>query len=122
MSKVGRNESCPCGSGRKAKRCCGVERGPSEESLARAFLSLAAQDGARSVSHLCEEELVALFDGLWELPVADLSLQVQLPQFFTPQLSRLGEAVADEVFSTLSAKTSKPATLSASKIRLVRRL
>ena len=96
MSKVGRNESCPCGSGRKAKRCCGVERGPSEESLARAFLSLAAQDGARSVSHLCEEELVALFDGLWELPVADLSLQVQLPQFFTPQLSRLGEAVADE--------------------------
>lgn len=96
MSKVGRNESCPCGSGRKAKRCCGVERGPSEESLARAFLSLAAQDRARSVSHLSEEELVALLDGLWELPVADLSLQVQLPKFLSPQLSRLGEAVADE--------------------------
>jgi uncharacterized protein YecA (UPF0149 family) len=22
--KVGRNEPCPCGSGRKAKRCCGA--------------------------------------------------------------------------------------------------
>lgn len=24
MPKVGRNEACPCGSGRKSKRCCGV--------------------------------------------------------------------------------------------------
>ncbi|HEY6010722.1 MAG TPA: SEC-C metal-binding domain-containing protein [Nitrospirota bacterium] len=23
-SKVGRNEPCPCGSGRKFKRCCGL--------------------------------------------------------------------------------------------------
>jgi hypothetical protein len=25
MAKVGRNERCPCGSGRKVKRCCGTE-------------------------------------------------------------------------------------------------
>ena len=24
-SKVGRNDSCPCGSGRKYKHCCGVK-------------------------------------------------------------------------------------------------
>ncbi len=24
-SKVGRNDSCPCGSGRKYKQCCGVQ-------------------------------------------------------------------------------------------------
>jgi hypothetical protein len=96
VSKTGRNEPCPCGSGRKAKRCCGIERGPSRESLARAFLSDAARDGARSVSRFSDEEFDALFDRLWELPAADLSLQVQLPKFFSPQLSRLGEAVADD--------------------------
>ena len=25
-SKVGRNEPCPCGSGKKFKKCCGVEK------------------------------------------------------------------------------------------------
>jgi hypothetical protein len=25
MAKVGRNEACPCGSGRKYKRCCEVK-------------------------------------------------------------------------------------------------
>ncbi len=25
VSKVGRNDSCPCGSGRKHKHCCGVK-------------------------------------------------------------------------------------------------
>ncbi len=96
MSKVGRNEPCPCGSGRKAKRCCGIERGPSEESLARAFLSHAAREGARWTSHLSDEEFDALFDDLWLLPAADLSLQVELPKLFSPELSRLGEAVADD--------------------------
>ena len=23
LSKVGRNDSCPCGSGKKCRRCCG---------------------------------------------------------------------------------------------------
>jgi preprotein translocase subunit SecA len=26
--KVGRNEPCPCGSGRKYKKCCGASTGP----------------------------------------------------------------------------------------------
>ncbi|HTG43142.1 MAG TPA: SEC-C metal-binding domain-containing protein [Verrucomicrobiae bacterium] len=24
ISKAGRNEACPCGSGKKQKRCCGI--------------------------------------------------------------------------------------------------
>ncbi len=28
MANVGRNALCGCGSGRKAKRCCGLRRGP----------------------------------------------------------------------------------------------
>ncbi|MDP9420813.1 MAG: SEC-C metal-binding domain-containing protein [Actinomycetota bacterium] len=38
MAGVGRNEPCWCGSGVKAKRCCGVRRGPSGPELAKAFL------------------------------------------------------------------------------------
>ena len=34
MAKLGRNEPCPCGSGRKVKLCCGTHRGPSPEDLA----------------------------------------------------------------------------------------
>ena len=31
--KIGRNHPCPCGSGRKYKRCCGVEKLIAEETL-----------------------------------------------------------------------------------------
>ena len=34
MSKVGRNDPCPCGSGKKFKRCC-LERMEAEERSAR---------------------------------------------------------------------------------------
>jgi tetratricopeptide (TPR) repeat protein len=34
MSKVGRNDACPCGSGKKYKRCC-LERIEAEELLSR---------------------------------------------------------------------------------------
>ena len=30
MPGPGRNDPCPCGSGRKVKRCCGEHRGPGE--------------------------------------------------------------------------------------------
>jgi hypothetical protein len=48
MAKIGRNELCGCGSGRKVKRCCGIARGSSEASLARAFLRCAARGVAGS--------------------------------------------------------------------------
>lgn len=96
MAKVGRNEPCPCGSGRKAKRCCGIERGPSQESLAFAFLAQAARDRAKLVSSLSDGEFEALLDDLWELPCVDLSLQLQLPKLLPLELSRLAEAVAHE--------------------------
>ena len=48
------------------------------------------------ISSLCADELEALIDGVWELPCADLSLQVQLPKLLGPELSRLAEAVAQD--------------------------
>jgi hypothetical protein len=96
VAKIGRNEPCPCGSGRKAKRCCGIERGPSEESLARAFLGGAARQAAEWTSHLSDAGFDALLDELWELPVCDLALQVELPKLFPPELDRLCEAVEED--------------------------
>ncbi len=37
-----------------------------------------------------------LFEGLWELPAVDLSLQVELPKLHSPALSRLCDAVTEE--------------------------
>jgi hypothetical protein len=96
VGKIGRNEPCHCGSGRKAKRCCGVQGGPSEESLARAFLAHAAQEAAGELRRLSDAELSKLFEALWELPAADLSLQVELPKLHSPALNRLCDAVADD--------------------------
>ena len=31
-NKVGRNEFCPCGSGKKYKKCCGMNQGASEQN------------------------------------------------------------------------------------------
>jgi len=96
VSKVGRNELCPCGSGRKAKRCCGIQGGPSEESQARAFLAHASLAAARELRRLSERELGVLFEELWALPAVDLSLQVKLPQLLSPALDRLCVAVSDD--------------------------
>ena len=96
VAKVGRNDPCPCGSGRKAKRCCGVSGGPSEESLARAFLAHAARGAAAELRRLSDAELGELFEELGELPGAHLSLQVELPKLISPALNRLCDAVADD--------------------------
>ncbi|MGD9734014.1 MAG: SEC-C metal-binding domain-containing protein [Solirubrobacterales bacterium] len=96
MAKVGRNEPCPCGSGRKVKRCCGVERGPSDEDQAGAFLAHASREAAQELRRLSDMELLDLFEELWELPCVDLSLQVELPKLLSPVLSRLCEAVEDD--------------------------
>ena len=96
MAKVGRNDPCPCGSGRKAKRCCGIQGGPSEESLARAFLAHGSREAAAELRRLPGVELLDLFEGLWELPAVDLSLQVEVPKLLSPALNRLCDAVADD--------------------------
>jgi SEC-C motif len=93
MPRPGRNDPCPCGSGRKVKRCCGEHRGPGEDDLARAYLADQARDAARRLRYLDDDELHALFDELFELPELDLALTITLPQLLTPDLQRLFDAV-----------------------------
>jgi hypothetical protein len=94
VAKVGRNHACPCGSGRKAKRCCGVRGGPSEESLARAFLTHASREAAWELRHVQERDFEEVLGKLVELPELDLSLQAELPKLLSPALDRVCEAFA----------------------------
>jgi hypothetical protein len=93
MAGPGRNEPCPCGSGRKVKRCCGEHRGPGEDELARAYLAHQARNAAHRLRNLDDDELRELFDDLFELPKLDLALTSTLPQLLTPDLQHLFDAV-----------------------------
>jgi hypothetical protein len=95
MAKIGRNEPCPCGSGRKAKRCCGVARGPCEDELARAFLAGQALAASLRLAGCESDDLERLWDELLELPERHLSLHLPLPRLVTPELERLMEALRD---------------------------
>jgi hypothetical protein len=96
MPKPGRNDPCPCGSGRKVKRCCGQQRGPSDEQLARAHVATLAHNAIHDLAHLSDDALEILWEGLFDLPTIDLSLHVKLPELITPELQRLRDAVTDD--------------------------
>lgn len=92
MAKVGRNDPCPCGSTKKAKRCCMSQERLSADADARRAL-LALRDASLGV-------LAGLGPGAWEelsgevpyLPELDLSLQVPLPAL-SPQVERARHAL-----------------------------
>ena len=123
MPGPGRNELCPCGSGRKVKRCCGQSRGPGEDDLARAYLAHQARDAAHKLQHHSDNELRDLFAELFELPRLDLALTITLPQLITPDLQHLFDAIkaddpdaSDEVIPTILDRLDTPVE----RARLVR--
>jgi SEC-C motif len=93
MPKPGRNDPCPCGSGRKTKRCCREQRGSSEDDLTRAHLAQLARQTAPDLAGLSDRALDHPWDGLMDLPAADSSLLVALPKLIGPDLQRLREAI-----------------------------
>ncbi len=95
MGAAGRNERCECGSGRKAKRCCGVQRGPSEADLARAFLAGQVRPSARVLRSLPDDELDDLLAEMIDLPCLDTSLHLPLPRLVTPEVDRLLVAIEE---------------------------
>jgi hypothetical protein len=107
MAQQGRNARCQCGSGRKAKHCCGVRRGPSEAELARAFLYQQARLAALVLDARSDPEVAALLDAAVRLPRQDVSMQLPLPRLQSPALERLRATVAeddpDEVAAVLPA-------------------
>jgi hypothetical protein len=96
MPRAGRNEPCPCGSHRKVKRCCGQQRGPTDDDLARAHIAILAREVAADIADLCDDDLDELWEQLLDLPALDISLLVELPKLITPDLQRLREALAHD--------------------------
>ena len=96
MPGPGRNEPCPCGSGRKVKRCCGEQRGPSEAQLARAHVATLARQAIPDLAGLSDRALDHLWDRLMDLPGVDYSLLITLPKLIGPDLQRLRESIQDD--------------------------
>lgn len=120
MAGVGRNQPCPCRSGRKAKRCCGVRRGPSPAELARAFVA----EQRRAVTPVLRrvisdvDDLIELYAAVRELPKLDLSCQLRLPRLLWPELERLRMAVVDDDLEEI--EVALPAALARVDTPLVR--
>ncbi len=117
MAKLGRNQRCGCGSGRKVKRCCGQQRGPSPEDLAQLFVRDQAQKFAPALRHYQKAEIAELLDRVIELPVRHLSLQVRLPRIARPELERLRAAMiaSDDLVDVVQDAT---ATIDGPLVRL----
>jgi SEC-C motif len=128
MAQQGRNERCPCGSGRKVKHCCGVRRGPSEAELAKAWLYQQARSAALVLDGRSDAEMVALLDAATRLPTQDVSMQLPLPRLLGRALERLRAAIAeddpDEVAAVLPAALAEVDTplLRAGLVRAVLRV
>jgi hypothetical protein len=119
--KVGRNDPCPCGSGRKAKRCCGLKRGPDEDSAARAFLTEVSRDAA-GLLHVSESQFIAIMQQCSGLSAIYPSLRVRLPDH-SPAIERLAQAYVEidadgsrEPFHEILKQTDTPTE----RARLVR--
>lgn len=95
MAKVGRNDPCPCGSEKKAKRCCfSSERRSTEAEVRTAFRELCRQV-ATDLRDVEDDEFHELFYRAMRLPEIDLSLQVRLPKVFSPETERARTALED---------------------------
>ena len=68
MPGSGRNQPCPCGSGRKTKHCCGEHRGPSEDQLARAHVATLAHHAIGDLDGLSDRALEHLSEQLMTSP------------------------------------------------------
>ncbi len=55
MQKVGRNDPCPCGSGKKFKKCCEMKAGPKKINAQL----ISSTQGASKVSSLFLKKTVA---------------------------------------------------------------
>jgi hypothetical protein len=95
VAKIGRNQPCPCGSGSKAKRCCGVPRGPAPDQLAIAFLHAQTREWAPLLVGYNDHDLDELMHEVAELPASDLSLHATLPRLLPPALQQLRTAIAE---------------------------
>lgn len=91
--KVNRNDPCPCGSGRKTKRCCGAY--DSTEGPDAALIGGLARQRAGALRELCEDCRSEAWLEVLELPSKHEACRLTLPRSRPTCLERLEEALAD---------------------------
>ena len=95
MVRQGRNERCQCGSGKKAKYCCGSWHGPSPEALDEAFVATALSDSRLAlVGAVASRRVDEYLEALVELPARFPGLGVELPWLVDLELEALLHACA----------------------------
>jgi len=121
MAKIGRNEPCPCGSGRKYKKCCGdspARQAYTAEDRARAFARLDAW-----IDVLAEDEAEDAHEEFWgrfiddadELPddLAMMSEQVEDLWFALDYVGDRGTPIVDVLLAEADLDEGERAFLSA---------
>ncbi len=116
VAKLGRNERCPCGSGRKVKQCCAQQREPSPEALAWRVLREQARKFAPLLRH--HDSFDLLLERVIELPVHHLSLQVRLPRIAPPELERLRAGVHEDADDIVDAVQDAATAIDGPLVRL----
>jgi len=91
--KVNRNDPCPCGSGRKTKRCCGAH-GTTEGPDAALLVEL-ARERAGALRELCGDCQTEAWMEVSELPSEHKACRLALARSRPTCLERLKEALAD---------------------------
>jgi hypothetical protein len=109
MARLGRNDRCPCGSGKRGKRCCGAAPAPAD--LARAELDDLTHALAPALVGCTDEELHQLLDRVPALPALDQSLAWCLPRAAPPELDELRSAVDGDDIE--GVKAALPAAVAA---------
>lgn len=118
MAKLGRNDACGCGSGRKVKRCCGQARGPTPEDLDWQWLRQQARQLAPVLAGYNEAEIDQLLEHVIQLPVHHLCLQVRLPGIAPPQLERLRRYIGNNADDLIDAVQDAAAAIDGTHLRV----
>jgi hypothetical protein len=95
MAKVGRNEPCPCGSRKKAKRCCFSQDRLSTDAATRRALFEVADRCVDDLPGIDPDRVDELFHEVIHLPELDISLQLRLP-VVSPLVERARLALEEE--------------------------
>lgn len=97
MAGPSRNSRCPCSSGAKVKRCCGQRTGPSDESLARAWLARVAEEEAGlALATALDEGPYGATDEIGYLPERHDTLLLPLPRPLPPELKQVRRSLLNE--------------------------
>jgi hypothetical protein len=89
-----RRSTCACGSGKKAKTCCGYADRPDADDLARAYLTSESRRATARLRGYQRADYDALYEVLVDLPASTPSMVIPLPPVLPGEIADLRAAMA----------------------------